>query len=149
LIQEKMTQMEGWNNALILEETKEEVMTLLRQVVRPEFLNRVDEIVLFEPLTEEHARKILAIQFKEVQKRLAEQNITLEATEAALAKLAKDGYDPNYGGRPMKRVLQRAVLNELSKAILSGKIKKDSAVMMDLDRAGELIFENVATPELA
>lgn len=149
LIQEKMTQMEGWNNALILEETKEEVMTLLRQVVRPEFLNRVDEIVLFEPLTEEHARKILAIQFKEVQKRLAEQNITLEATEIALAKLAKDGYDPNYGGRPMKRVLQRAVLNELSKAILSGKIKKDSAVMMDLDGAGELTFENIATPELA
>ena len=149
LIQEKMTQMEGWNNALILEETKEEVMTLLRQVVRPEFLNRVDEIVLFEPLTEEHARKILAIQFKEVQKRLAEQNITLEATEVALAKLAKDGYDPNYGGRPMKRVLQRAVLNELSKAILSGKIKKDSAVMMDLDGAGELIFENIATPEIA
>ena len=149
LIQEKMTQMEGWNNALILEETKEEVMILLRQVVRPEFLNRVDEIVLFEPLTEEQARKILAIQFKEVQKRLAEQNITLEATEAALAKLAKDGYDPNYGGRPMKRVLQRAVLNELSKAILSGKIKKDSAVMMDLDEAGELVFENVATPELA
>ena len=149
LIQEKMTQMEGWNNALILEETKEEVMTLLRQVVRPEFLNRVDEIVLFEPLTEEHARKILAIQFKEVQKRLAEQNITLEATEIALAKLAKDGYDPNYGGRPMKRVLQRAVLNELSKAILSGKIKKDSAVMMDLDDSGELIFENIETPELA
>lgn len=149
LIQEKMTQMEGWNNAIILEETKEEVMTLLRQVVRPEFLNRVDEVVLFEPLTEEHARKILAIQFKEVQKRLAEQNITLEATEVALAKLAKDGYDPNYGGRPMKRVLQRAVLNELSKAILSGKIKKDSAVMMDLDGAGELIFENIATPELA
>jgi ATP-dependent Clp protease ATP-binding subunit ClpB len=124
-------------------------MALLRQVVRPEFLNRVDEIVLFEPLTEEHARKILAIQFKEVQKRLAEQNITLEATELALAKLAKDGYDPNYGGRPMKRVLQRAVLNELSKAILSGKIKKDSAVMMDLDASGELIFENIATPELA
>jgi ATP-dependent Clp protease ATP-binding subunit ClpB len=149
LIQEKMTQMEGWNNALILEETKEEVMSLLRQVVRPEFLNRVDEIVLFEPLTEEHARKILTIQFKEVQKRLAEQNITLEASDVALAKLAKDGYDPNYGGRPMKRVLQRAVLNELSKAILSGKIKKDSAVMMDLDASGELIFENIATPELA
>jgi ATP-dependent Clp protease ATP-binding subunit ClpB len=144
-----MTQMEGWNNALILEETKEEVMSLLRQVVRPEFLNRVDEIVLFEPLTEEHARKILTIQFKEVQKRLAEQNITLEASDVALAKLAKDGYDPNYGGRPMKRVLQRAVLNELSKAILSGKIKKDSAVMMDLDASGELIFENIATPELA
>jgi ATP-dependent Clp protease ATP-binding subunit ClpB len=148
LIQEKMSQMEGWNNALVLEETKEEVMTLLRQVVRPEFLNRVDEVVLFEPLTEEHARKILGIQFKEVQKRLAEQNITLEASDAALSKLAKDGYDPNYGGRPMKRVLQRAVLNELSKAILSGKIKKDSAVLMDLDAEGELVFENVLTPEL-
>jgi ATP-dependent Clp protease ATP-binding subunit ClpB len=143
LIQEKMAQMEGWNNALILEETKEEVMTLLKQVVRPEFLNRVDEVVLFEPLTLEHARKILAIQFKEVQKRLAEQNITLEASEEALNKLATDGYDPNYGGRPMKRVLQKAVLNELSKAILSGKIQKDSAVMMELDAKGELIFENV------
>ncbi|TBH70539.1 ATP-dependent chaperone ClpB [Aquirufa antheringensis] len=143
LIQEKMAQMEGWNNALILEETKEEVMTLLKQVVRPEFLNRVDEVVLFEPLTLEHARKILAIQFKEVQKRLAEQNITLEASEEALNKLATDGYDPNYGGRPMKRVLQKAVLNELSKAILSGKIQKDSAVMMELDAKGELSFENV------
>ena len=143
LIQEKMAQMEGWNNALILEETKEEVMTLLKQVVRPEFLNRVDEVVLFEPLTLEHARKILAIQFKEVQKRLADQHITLEATEDALNKLAADGYDPNYGGRPMKRVLQKAVLNELSKAILSGKIVKDSAVMMELDSKGELTFENV------
>jgi ATP-dependent Clp protease ATP-binding subunit ClpB len=142
-IQEKMAQMEGWNNALILEETKEEVMTLLKQVVRPEFLNRVDEVVLFEPLTLEHARKILAIQFKEVQKRLAEQNITLEASEEALNKLANDGYDPNYGGRPMKRVLQKAVLNELSKAILSGKIVKDSAVMMELGADGELAFENV------
>ncbi len=143
LIQEKMAQMEGWNNALILEETKEEVMTLLKQVVRPEFLNRVDEVVLFEPLTLEHARKILAIQFKEVQKRLADQHITLEATEEALNKLADDGYDPNYGGRPMKRVLQKAVLNELSKAILSGKIVKDSAVMMELSADGELTFENV------
>jgi ATP-dependent Clp protease ATP-binding subunit ClpB len=143
LIQEKMALMEGWNNALILEETKEDVMTLLKQVVRPEFLNRVDEVVLFEPLTLEHARKILAIQFKEVQRRLAEQNITLEASEEALNKLANDGYDPNYGGRPMKRVLQKAVLNELSKAILSGKIVKDSAVMMELDGKGELTFENI------
>ena len=143
LIQEKMALMEGWNNAIVLEETKEEVMTLLKQVVRPEFLNRVDEVVLFEPLTLEHARKILAIQFKEVQKRLAEQNITLEASEEALNKLATDGYDPNYGGRPMKRVLQKAVLNELSKAILSGKIQKDSAVMMELDGKGELSFENI------
>ncbi len=143
LIQEKMAQMEGWNNAIVMEETKEEVMTLLKQVVRPEFLNRVDEVVLFEPLNLEHARKILAIQFKEVQKRLAEQNITLEASEEALNKLATDGYDPNYGGRPMKRVLQKAVLNELSKAILSGKIVKDSAVMMELDEKGELTFENI------
>ncbi|RVU24684.1 ATP-dependent chaperone ClpB [Sandaracinomonas limnophila] len=143
LIQEKMGQMEGWNNQIILDETKEEVMALLKQQVRPEFLNRVDEVVLFEPLTEEHARQILGIQFKEVQKRLAEQNITLEASEEALAKLAKEGHDPNFGGRPMKRLLQRAVLNELSKLILSGKVQKDSAVMMDVDKEGGLVFENV------
>ena len=143
LIQEKMSQMEGWNNAIILEETKEEVMALLKQQVRPEFLNRVDEVVLFEPLTEDHAKQILGIQFKEIQKRLAEQNITLDATDEALSKLAKEGFDPQYGGRPMKRVLQRAVLNELSKSILSGKIQKDSAVLMDVDKEGNLIFENV------
>jgi ATP-dependent Clp protease ATP-binding subunit ClpB len=143
LIQEKLGQMEGWNNALIMEEAKEEVMALLKQQVRPEFLNRVDEIVLFEPLTEEHARKILSIQFKEIQHRLADQHITIEATEEALAKLAKDGFDPLYGGRPMKRVLQRVVLNELSKSILSGKIQKDSAVLMDVDKEGNLTFENV------
>ena len=143
LIQEKLSQMEGWNNAILLEEAKEEVLALLKQQVRPEFLNRVDEVVLFEPLTEEHARKILGIQFKEIQSRLAEQHITIEATEEALAKLAKDGFDPLYGGRPMKRVLQRVVLNELSKSILSGKIQKESAVLMDLDKEGNLIFENV------
>ncbi|MCZ2472876.1 ATP-dependent chaperone ClpB [Aquirufa ecclesiirivi] len=148
LIQEKMGHMEGWNNQIIMDETKEEVMTLLKQVVRPEFLNRVDEVVLFEPLSEEHARKILGIQFKEIQRRLAEQQITLEATDEALAKLAKDGYDPNYGGRPMKRVLQRAVLNELSKEILSGNVKKDSAVLMDLDADGNVIFDNVPNPEI-
>ena len=143
IIQEKMGQMEGWNNALIMEETKVEVMALLKQQVRPEFLNRVDEIVLFEPLNEEHARKILGIQFKEIQLRLAEQHITIEASEEALAKLAEEGFDPLYGGRPMKRVLQRVVLNELSKAILSGRIKKDSAVLMDVDKEGQLSFENV------
>jgi ATP-dependent Clp protease ATP-binding subunit ClpB len=143
LIQEKLGQMEGWNNAILLEEAKEEVMALLKQQVRPEFLNRVDEIVLFEPLTVEHARKILSIQFKEIQKRLAEQHITIEATEEALNKLAKEGFDPLYGGRPMKRVLQRVVLNELSKSILSGKIQKDSAVLMDVDAEGNLTFENV------
>lgn len=148
LIQEKMGQMEGWNNQIIMDETKEEVMTLLKQVVRPEFLNRVDEVVLFEPLSEEHARKILGIQFKEIQRRLADQQITLDATDEALSKLAKDGYDPNYGGRPMKRVLQRAVLNELSKEILSGKVKKDSAVLMDLDSEGNVVFENVPNPEV-
>lgn len=143
IIQEKLGQMEGWNNALLMEEAKEEVMVLLKQQVRPEFLNRVDEIVLFEPLTDVHARKILSIQFKEIQKRLSEQHITIEATEEALNKLAKEGFDPLYGGRPMKRVLQRVVLNELSKSILSGKIQKDSAVLMDVDKEGNLIFENV------
>jgi ATP-dependent Clp protease ATP-binding subunit ClpB len=122
---------------------RDNVMNMVRRHFRPEFLNRVDEVVLFEPLTQEHARKILSIQFKEIQNRLAEQHITIEATEEALNKLAKEGFDPLYGGRPMKRVLQRVVLNELSKSILSGKIQKESAVLMDVDKEGNLTFENV------
>lgn len=143
IIQEKMQEMEGWNNHLLMEQAQEEVMALLKQVVRPEFLNRVDETVLFEPLSEGHVKQILQIQFKEIQKRLEAQHITLEASDAALAKLAKEGYDPAYGGRPMKRLLQKAILNELSKRILSGAIQKEAAVMMDLDAEGQLIFENV------
>ncbi|MDI9868105.1 ATP-dependent chaperone ClpB [Flectobacillus roseus] len=143
IIQEKMSEMEGWNNHIVLEKAKEEVMGLLKQVVRPEFLNRVDEIVMFEPLSKNNLHKIVEIQFKQIQDRLKEQGITLEATDEALTFLAEEGYDPTMGARPLKRVLQRRILNELSKQILGHYVSKDSIVMMELGEDKSLKFSNV------
>lgn len=144
IIQEKFAEDEGWNHALILEETKVAVLELLKASVRPEFLNRIDEIVLFEPLTQQNIRKIVDIQFKGIQKMLLDQGITLDATEEALTKLGEEGFDPVFGARPLKRVLQRRILNELSKGILSGKVGKDAVIMMELDSEGNISFENVS-----
>lgn len=143
IIQEKMAEMEGWNDHLIMEKTKEEVMDLLKKVVRPEFLNRVDEIVMFEPLNIENLKKIVEIQFKLVKARLMEQGIILEASQEALNALATEGYDPQFGARPLKRVIQKRILNTLSKEILANTILKDQVIMMELDKNGEIIFENV------
>lgn len=143
LIQEKFAEDEGWNHTLIIDEAKSAVMELLKQTIRPEFLNRIDEIVMFEPLTKENIRKIVDIQFNEIKKRLAENGIQLDATDEALNKLGEEGFDPQFGARPLKRVLQRRVLNELSKSILSGEVKKDSVVLMELNNDGEIAFTNL------
>lgn len=143
VIQEKFAEDEGWNHHLILEETKEAVLELLKASVRPEFLNRIDEIVLFEPLSKEHIRQIVEIQFRGIQKLLAEQGITLEAADEVLDKLGEEGFDPAFGARPLKRVIQRRVLNELSKGVLSGEVTKDSVIMMTLNSNGDIRFENV------
>ena len=133
---------------LIMEETKTAVMALLKTVVRPEFLNRIDEIVLFEPLSKKNIRKIVGIQFKQIQARLAEQGITLEASQEVLDKLGEEGFDVNFGARPLKRVMQRRILNELSKQILAGKVAKDAVVLMELGNDGEILFENLAGLEV-
>ncbi|MBD2755994.1 ATP-dependent chaperone ClpB [Spirosoma validum] len=143
LIQEKFAEDEGWNHSLVLEEAKSAVMELLRQTIRPEFLNRIDEIVMFEPLTQANIRKIVDIQFRQIRQRLAENGIQLDATDEALTKLGEEGFDPIFGARPLKRVLQRRVLNELSKSILSGDVKKDSVVLMELNDDGEIAFTNL------
>lgn len=148
IIQEKMGEMEGWNNHIVMEKAKEEVMVLLKQVVRPEFLNRVDEIVMFEPLTKDNLSQIVRIQFKHIQDRLKEQGITLESTDEALVKLADEGYEPTMGARPLKRVMQRRILNELSKQILGNYINKDAIVMMEVDDEGAIKFENVGKLEV-
>ena len=128
------------------DEAKEQVMDLLKASVRPEFLNRIDEIVLFDPLGRKDIRKIVQIQFKQIQERLQEQGgITLEASNEVLDKLGEEGFDPVYGARPLKRVIQRRVMNELSKMILANKIDKDAVIMMNLDAEGEIAFENVET----
>ncbi|GAB4020484.1 ATP-dependent chaperone ClpB [Spirosoma migulaei] len=143
LIQEKFAEDEGWNHSLVLEEAKSAVLELLRQTIRPEFLNRIDEIVMFEPLTKANIRKIVDIQFRGIKQRLAENGIQLDATDEALTKIGEEGFDPQFGARPLKRVLQRRVLNELSKSILSGEVKKDSVVLMELNDDGEIAFTNL------
>ncbi len=123
------------------EKAKEEVIAELKKRVRPEFLNRIDEIVMFEPLTEEDVKKIVKIQLNNVKKMLKEQNIELEFTDKLVDYLAKKGFDPEYGARPVKRVIQRDILNELSKKILAGEIHSDSTIVVDVDN-GKVVFRN-------
>jgi len=127
--------------ALAVEKAKDEVLNLLKTMVRPEFLNRIDEIIMFTPLTEGNIEQIVSFQLKSVFKMLAQQHITMDATPEAVSYLAKKGFDPHFGARPVKRVIQREVLNQLSKEILSGTIKTDSIILLDSfdDR---LIFRN-------
>src|SRR5690606_4658352 len=127
--QERFAEMEEWNKEEIMENTKLEVFEMLKKSVRPEFLNRIDEVIMFEPLNKSIIRKIVDIQWKEIQGRLAESNIEIEATKDVLDYLGEVGFDPQYGARPLKRTMQRLVLNELSKQILSGYIKNDAAVL--------------------
>ncbi|MFT4033486.1 MAG: AAA family ATPase, partial [Siphonobacter sp.] len=143
IIMDKFAEDEGWNHTLIVEEAKNSVMDLLKASVRPEFLNRIDEIVLFEPLNSKNIRKIVTIQFKQIKSRLHEQGITLEATDEALGKIAEEGYEPAFGARPLKRVLQKRILNALSKDILAGTVGRDSVILMSLNDKDEIVFENV------
>jgi len=129
------------------EEAKDQVMELLKASVRPEFLNRIDEIVLFDPLGRNEIRKIVAIQFNTIKARLQEQGILIEATEAALDKLGEEGYDPVFGARPLKRVIQRNIMNELSKMILGGTINKEAIIVLDVDDHNHYKFENL--PEIS
>ncbi|SFU04657.1 ATP-dependent Clp protease ATP-binding subunit ClpB [Algoriphagus locisalis] len=148
LIQERFAEMEEWNKEDVLEKTKAEVFDLLKKSVRPEFLNRIDETIMFEPLNKGIIRKIVDIQWREIQHRLSEAGIEIEATKEVLDYLGEMGFDANFGARPLKRTMQRLILNELSKQILSGYIKNDSAVLVDLDADKQVYFKNVETVEL-
>ena len=140
IIQEKFENLKGGIEAAT-EVAKIEVLNLLKQTVRPEFINRIDEIVMFTPLTNENIKEIVGLQLKSVMKMLAKQQITLDATPEAINYLAVKGYDPQFGARPVKRVIQKEVLNELSKEILSGKIAIDSIILLDSFN-GKLVFRN-------
>jgi ATP-dependent Clp protease ATP-binding subunit ClpB len=148
LIQERFAEIEEWNKEEIMEKTKKEVYELLKKSVRPEFLNRIDETIMFEPLNQKVIRKIVDIQWREIQKRLAEANIEIEATQEVLDHLGEVGFDPQFGARPLKRTMQRLILNELSKQILAGYIKSDSAVLVDLDADKQVYFKNMDIVEV-
>ena len=140
IIQEKFENLNGSIEAAT-EAAKVEVLGLLKQTVRPEFINRIDEIVMFTPLTAANIKQIVGLQLKSVIKMLAHQNITMDATPEAIDYLAQKGFDPEFGARPVKRVIQREVLNQLSKEILSGNIKTESIVLLD-SFDGKLVFRN-------
>ena len=140
IIQEKFENLRGSIEAAT-EAAKTEVLGLLKQTVRPEFINRIDEIVMFTPLTAANIKQIVGLQLQSVTKMLAHQNITMDATPEAIAYLADKGYDPQFGARPVKRVIQREVLNQLSKEILAGKVTTDSIILLD-SFDGKLVFRN-------
>jgi ATP-dependent Clp protease ATP-binding subunit ClpB len=140
IIQDKFENLKGSIEAAT-ETAKVEVLGLLKQTVRPEFINRIDEIVMFTPLTNANIKEIVVVQLKSVIKMLAYQNITLDATPEAIEYLAQKGYDPQFGARPVKRVIQREVLNQLSKEILAGRVTTDSVVLLD-SFDGQLVFRN-------
>ena len=123
------------------EDAKKEVLNLLKQTVRPEFINRIDEIVMFTPLTQNNIEKIVGLQLKSVSKMLAHQGITFDATPEAISYISEKGFDAEFGARPVKRVIQRDVLNPLSKEILSAKISTDSIILLDAFD-GQLVFRN-------
>ena len=145
LIQDNFKELDEINRDEIIAKTKNELFELLKQTIRPEFLNRIDELIMFTPLNRDELRDIVSLQFKGVQNTLVEMGIQIEASDEALDWLAQLGYDPQFGARPLKRVIQKRILNELSKSILSGKVDKDSRIKLDVFD-NQFVFMNV-TPE--
>jgi len=143
LIQESLEELNDANKDAVLASTRNKVFELLKKTIRPEFLNRIDEIIMFQPLTRDEVRDIVELQFRSVQKMLKQNDIILTATEPAIDWLAQLGYDPQFGARPLKRVIQKKVLNELSKQILGGKVNKDDHIELDVDTKHEFVFRNM------
>ena len=141
IIQENLEKVNDKNREELLNRTRDQVFDLLKKSIRPEFLNRVDEIIMFEPLTKEQIMKVVELQLTQVEKMLEKNDIHLSPAPKAITLIATLGFDPQYGARPIKRVIQREVLNELSKMILSGKVDKDARIILDA-RDGKLIFRN-------
>jgi ATP-dependent Clp protease ATP-binding subunit ClpB len=145
IIQENFQDFEDSDKDTVIAKTKNQLFELLRQTIRPEFLNRIDEIIMFTPLSRDEIADIVKLQFKQVQHTLAEMGVEIEASEEALDWLAQLGYDPQYGARPLKRVIQKKILNELSKHILAGKIDKDSKIKLDMFD-NQFVFLNANQP---
>ena len=140
-IQSQMEKLHGSNKEEVIEETKKEVMNMLKKTIRPEFLNRIDETIMFLPLNEKEIKQIVLLQIKGVQKMLAENGVKLKLTEGALDFLSQVGYDPEFGARPVKRAIQRYLLNDLSKKLLSQEVDRSKAIIVDADGDG-LVFKN-------
>ncbi len=141
LIQEEFENKPEESRLDLMESSKIQVLNLLKKTVRPEFLNRIDEVIMFTPLNEKEILEIVSVQLKTVKKRLAEQDIEIEFSEEAIQSIGSEGFDPQFGARPVKRVIQRKVLNNLSKEILAGNIQGSSSILVDAFD-GKLVFRN-------
>lgn len=142
IIQENFSNLDFQDTDEVMAKTKTEVFDLLRKSVRPEFLNRIDEIVMFLPLNRDNVKEIVRMQFEQIADTLHKNNdVALEATEDAINWISELGYDPQFGARPLKRVIQRKILNELSKMILGGKVEKDKKIIVDAFD-GQIVFRN-------
>lgn len=142
IIQENFAKLDEKNKYGVMETTRIEVMELLRKTIRPEFLNRIDEIIMFAPLMKDEITGIVKIQIDGLKKMLEKNNIHIEVTDKAVTTLADMGFDPQFGARPLKRVIQKEIVNELSKKILAGTVSSESHIIIDTDKNGELIFKN-------
>ncbi|MDR0954775.1 MAG: AAA family ATPase, partial [Rikenellaceae bacterium] len=141
IIMDNFAEMNDFNKAEVVEKTKNQVFDLMKQTIRPEFLNRIDEIIMFTPLSKEDVRQIVELQVGGVQQMMAENGITLNVDEAAMEFLSEEGYDPTFGARPVKRTLQKYLINELSKAILAGTVSRDSVITVSA-KDNNLLFSN-------
>lgn len=141
IIQQRYEEMKEENNQEILEETRLQLLDLLKKSVRPEFLNRIDETIIFTPLSKEDIREIVKLQFQQILERMKSQGYDIRITDAAVEWIGAAGFDPQYGARPVKRILQKQVLNELSKRILAGEVVKNKPIAVDISE-NRLIFEN-------
>jgi len=141
IIQENLERVNEDNREEILNQTRKQVFDLLKKSIKPEFLNRIDEIIMFQPLTREEVRKIVEFQLKNVKKMLEKSSIKLTITSKAVDFISTIGFDPQFGARPIKRVIQKNLLNELSKMILEEKVDKNSVIVVD-EKNGKLVFRN-------
>jgi ATP-dependent Clp protease ATP-binding subunit ClpB len=148
IIQENSETITEKNRDSILAKTKREVFDLLKKTIRPEFLNRIDEIIMFNPLNRDEIKEIVMVQFKGIVQMLLNNGIKISITDEAIDWLAQLGFDPQFGARPLKRVMQKRILNELSKQILSGTIQKDAAIEIGLDGKNNFEFKNISLVEL-
>ena len=141
LIRENFSKLTDDNKTQVVESTKNQVLEMLKTTIRPEFLNRIDEIIMFMPLAKAEIREIVKLQISAVSRILAKNDISLKITDSALDLLADEGYDAEYGARPVKRVIQRDILNRLSCDILSGNVSKDETICIDAAN-NRFIFRN-------
>ena len=144
IIQDSFEEMNDLNADEIISQTKVKVYELLKKTIRPEFLNRIDEVLMFQPLNRDEVKEIVKIQFNKLQEMLAKNDITITATDDAIDWLSQLGFDPQFGARPLKRVMQKKVLNELSKQILSAQINKEDIIELNINKNKDFVFKNIA-----